>query len=95
MKEQESSFVSVDKSNIIIETVKEAEEGDGVIVRLYECENSLTKTTLTFAKEVEEVIECNLMEEEEEKQIANGQTVTVTVKPYEVKTYKVKFQSNK
>lgn len=95
LKEQESSFVSVDKSNIIIETVKEAEEGDGVIVRLYECENSLTKTTLTFAKEVEEVIECNLMEEEEEKQIANGQTVTVTVKPYEVKTYKVKFQSNK
>ena len=95
LKEQGSSFVCVDKSNIIIETIKEAEAGDGVIVRLYECENSLTKVMLTFAKEVEEVIECNLIEEEEKQIANNGHTVTVTVKPYEVKTYKVKFQSNK
>lgn len=95
LKEQGSSFICVDKSNIIIETIKEAEVGDGVIVRLYECENSLTKAMLTFAKEVEEVIECNLIEEEEKQIANNGHTVAVTVKPYEVKTYKVKFRSNK
>ena len=90
--QNETSFISTNKSNIIIETIKQAEAGDGVIVRLYECENSLTKAVLTFAKEVAEVKECNLMEEEEQTLLSDAHSVTVTVKPYEVKTYKVKFQ---
>lgn len=32
----QNSFVWVDKSNVIIETVKMAEDDDGIIVRLYE-----------------------------------------------------------
>lgn len=32
------SLASVDAKNVILETVKQAEDGDGVIVRLYECE---------------------------------------------------------
>ena len=39
----ETSFVWIDKQNVIIETVKEAEDGDGVIIRLYESENARTK----------------------------------------------------
>ena len=38
-----------------------------MIVRLYDCENSLTKATLTFAEGMlESVEECNLMEEKED-----------------------------
>ena len=89
---KETSFIAANKANIVIETIKEAEAKDGIIVRLYECENSLTKANLTFANEVAEVIECNLMEEEEQAIPCEGHNVTITVKPYEVKTYKVRFQ---
>lgn len=92
LREDGRSFVSADKANIVIETVKHAEDGDGIILRMYECENSLTKTTLTFGEHtVEQVTECNLMEEPEEVIPADGNSFTVTVKPYEIKTYKVRL----
>ena len=93
LKNTGKSFISTDKDNIIIETVKPAENGDGMIVRLYDCENSLTKATLTFAEGMlESVEECNLMEEKEVDIEACGNSFTVSVKPYEIKTYRVRLK---
>lgn len=93
LKNTGKSFISTDKDNIIIETVKPAENGDGIIVRLYDCENSLTKATLTFAEGMlESVEECNLMEEKEADIEACGDSFTVSVKPYEIKTYRVRLK---
>lgn len=93
LKNTGKSFISTDKDNIIIETVKPAENGDGIIVRLYDCENSLTKATLTFAEGMlESVEECNLMEEKEVDIEACGNSFTVSVKPYEIKTYRVRLK---
>lgn len=93
LKNTGKSFISTDKDNIIIETVKPAENGDGMIVRLYDCENSLTKVTLTFAEGMlESVEECNLMEEKEADIEACGNSFTVSVKPYEIKTYRVRLK---
>ena len=36
-----------------------------VIVRLYECYNRRTPSTLTFGKKLDKVYECNMMEEGE------------------------------
>lgn len=93
LKNTGKSFISTDKDNIIIETVKPAENGDGMIVRLYDCENSLTKATLTFAEGMlESVEECNLMEEKEADIETCGNSFTVSVKPYEIKTYRVRLK---
>lgn len=93
LKNTGKSFISTDKDNIIIETVKPAENGDGMIVRLYDCENSLTKATLTFAEGMlESVEECNLMEEKEADIESCGNSFTVSVKPYEIKTYRVRLK---
>lgn len=93
LKNTGKSFISTDKDNIIIETVKPAENGDGMIVRLYDCENSLTKATLIFAEGMlESVEECNLMEEKEADIEACGNSFTVSVKPYEIKTYRVRLK---
>lgn len=93
LKNTGKSFISTDKDNIIIETVKPAENGDGIIVRLYDCENSLTKATLNFAEGMlESVEECNLMEEKEVDIEACGNSFTVSVKPYEIKTYRVRLK---
>lgn len=93
LKNTGKSFISTDKDNIIIEIVKPAENGDGIIVRLYDCENSLTKATLNFAEGMlESVEECNLMEEKEADIEACGNSFTVSVKPYEIKTYRVRLK---
>ena len=93
IKNSEKSFVSVNKSNVIIETVKHAECGEGVIVRLYECENSLTKVALTFdMNKLAKVVECDLMENEENNIQCTDNSFTFTIKPYEVKTFKVIFK---
>lgn len=56
------------------------------MLRLYECENSRTKTTLTVPGEFTKAYATNLLEEiEEELPIAGGKVV-FTIKPYEIKT---------
>ena len=80
------SFASVNKGNVVLETIKQAENGDGTVLRLYECENSRTKTTLTVPGEFTKAYATNLLEEiEEELPIAGGKVV-FTIKPYEIKT---------
>ncbi|SFR65619.1 alpha-mannosidase [Anaeromicropila populeti] len=88
----EDSFASVDKKNVMLETVKLAEDESGVIIRLYEYENAKTKTNVVFSKELLSVKECSLMEEELEEILAVGTGFQIVVKPYEIKTYKVVFK---
>ncbi len=80
------SFASVDKENVVLETVKAAENGDGTVLRLYECENGRTKTTLTINAPFTKAYSTNLLEEvEEELPVADGK-VTFTIQPFEIKT---------
>ncbi len=88
----EYSLVSCDKENVVIETVKVAEDSDNIIVRAYETWNSKTPVSLTFCDEIESATECNLMEEEDEAVAFNGNTLTATFKPFEIKTFKVKLK---
>ena len=57
----EFSFVSTDKPNVIIDTVKKAEDSDDVIVRLFESSDRTTSVTLKFAVPVKHAASCNLM----------------------------------
>ncbi len=79
-------FASVEQRNVILETVKQAEDGDGIILRLYECENARTKTVLRIPDTVKTAYSTNLLEEiEEELPVAEGK-IALTIKPYEIKT---------
>ena len=83
------SLASVDRSNVVIETIKQAESGEGIVVRMYESENSLTKAKLTVNRPFEKAWVCNLLEEEESEGHVEGQVIDVTLKPYEVVTVKI------
>ncbi len=80
------SFASVDRPNVVLETVKRAEDGDGIVVRMYESENALTKAKLTVNADFEKAYICNLLEETEGEAAVNGNVVDVVLKPYEVVT---------
>src|SRR5262249_47999093 len=43
------SFAQIDAEHVIIEAIKKAEEGDDIILRLYEAAGATTSTTLTLA----------------------------------------------
>ena len=87
----ETSFVWIDKQNVIIETVKEAEDGDGVIIRLYESENARTKAHISFEKPVASVESCDCVEKTKETVCVAGDGFDITIKPYEIQTYRVRF----
>jgi len=86
----EASLLSVNKKNVIIETVKEAEDGDGMIIRMYESENARTKAHLSFSIPVRSVEECSCLEEREGDVPVNGDGFDFMIKPYEIKTYRVR-----
>ena len=80
------SFAKPDKANVILETVKQAEDGNGVILRLYECENARTRTGVTLPEGVSRVYVTNLLEEIQEELPVRQGKVELTVKPYEILT---------
>ena len=75
---------------MILETVKQAENGDGTVLRLYEAENARTKTALTLPAGVKHAYETNLLEEiQTELPVADGK-VSFMMKPFEIKTILLK-----
>ncbi|MDE6055799.1 MAG: alpha-mannosidase, partial [Lachnospiraceae bacterium] len=83
------SFASVTHANVIIETIKNAEDGNGTILRMYESENAYTKARLTVNTDFHKAYICNLLEETEYEADVEGKEIEVVLKPYEVVTVKV------
>ena len=84
------SFASVNRRNVILETVKAAEQGEGTVLRLYECENARTKVTVKLPEGTKEAYLTNLLEEVEAELAVVDGTVTFTIKPFEIVTLLVK-----
>ena len=80
----------MNKPNVIVETIKQAEDGDGVIVRMYESHNARTPVTLTWNRPIISVEECNAIEEKKSDiAVQNGQ-FSFVIKPYEIKTFRIR-----
>jgi alpha-mannosidase len=83
------SLVAVDVPNIIIETVKQAEDGWGLIVRLYENERSRGAATLRVGFPLAGAYRCNLLEENEASLPIVQNAVHLAVKPYQIVTVRL------
>lgn len=88
---QKMSFISSDQDNVIVEVVKKAEDSDELVVRAYECFNKRTKVNFTFWKQIRKVAECDLLENEIKDIDSCCNNFYVEFKPYEIKTFKIKF----
>ncbi|WP_105617838.1 alpha-mannosidase [Vallitalea okinawensis] len=87
---KELSFVSIDQENVIMEVVKQAEESNEVILRVYECYNRRTKAKINFFKEIKAVYECDLEERHEMNElVVKSGVFEFDIKPYEIKTFKL------
>ncbi|MCQ2462809.1 MAG: glycosyl hydrolase-related protein [Clostridia bacterium] len=89
---EEFSFVSCNRDNVIIETVKKAEDTDDIIIRLYETWNKKTDCEISFFTDIMQAYECNLIEENDEKISFEGKKIRLSFKPFEIKTLKIKMK---
>ncbi|MGH2482529.1 MAG: glycoside hydrolase family 38 C-terminal domain-containing protein, partial [Ktedonobacteraceae bacterium] len=89
-----SSFLSTDCAHVVIDTVKPAEDGQGLIVRLYEAHNQRGNGTLTFATPLLSAEECNLLEEPSGEAQYQGNTLAFQVRPFEIKTFRVRLATH-
>ena len=84
------SLLSVDAENVLVEVVKQALDGNGMIVRLYENFGRRTQgAALTLGFDAEKVCECNLLEEPLREIELDGRTAAFSLRPYEIKTFRI------
>lgn len=85
------AFAAVSEDNVILETVKKAEDTDAIILRVYEAYGQRGDVTITLARKPRKVTECDLMEEYDVPVESQGGEVRFYIKPYEIRTFKVQF----
>lgn len=84
-------FLAVDNDNVIIDTVKKAEDDDDLIIRMYECHGTDCRTKLAFGEgvQVENVQSVDLLEENGTPVRHRPGKVELAFSPFEIKTLKV------
>ncbi|HWZ99089.1 MAG TPA: alpha-mannosidase [Candidatus Dormibacteraeota bacterium] len=85
------SFLSSNSDNVVITAVKNAEDGGALIIRFYEWAGKNSDVSLTLPSHVESAEETDLMERPLGTLKSGADSVTVPVKPYEIKTLKITF----
>lgn len=85
------AFAVVDAENVVIDTVKRAEDSKAIIVRLYEAYGQRGDATITFGRTPAKITECDLMEENDTPAPLRGASVRLYMKPFEIRTLKVLF----
>lgn len=82
------SLIHTAQENIVIETIKKAEDDDAVIVRFYEAHNKKSRVTLTTGFDFQEVFLVDLLEEHPMKLTHEGRTIHLPVRNFELVTLK-------
>jgi len=76
---------------VVVDTLKQAEDGDGYILRLYEaCGNSGT-VTLRFARKLQVLDTCDLMEQDNQPAPFQGNSFSFQTTPYCIHSYRIEF----
>ena len=85
-----SSMLQVSGSNIVIETVKKAEDSDDIIVRMYESHGIDSKNDVLFGFQVKTVRHCSLLEEDiGEVDLKDNCRISLSFGPFEIHTLSV------
>ena len=84
------TLFETDRPNVVVETVKKAEEDDALIVRLYEAHGARGPAVLSSDLPVKRAWRCNGLEEHEAA-LTWRDGVTLDVRPFEIITLKLEM----
>ncbi len=81
------SFCSVDKPNVLLTTLKQAENGAGIIIRLIETQGEPTTASVTLPHiSVTEATVTNLVEENKARAVFTEHEIRVDLKAFGITT---------
>ncbi len=83
------SLAEVSAPEIIVESVKRAEDGDAVIMRLYNADSAHVRCRVDFWIDAKRVSLTNMLEEVEKDLNLSGDGVDLSFHPFEIKTLRV------
>ena len=82
-------FCTVSNPNVVLETIKKAEESDAIVLRLYEAGNTRGPVTLDFGRPVRKAATCSMLELDDVPLETQGHAVTFQTRPFQITTLKV------
>jgi alpha-mannosidase len=82
------SFFEVD-GPALLETLKPAEDGKGLILRLYEPNGGRGRVVVRSALALERVLACNHVEEQGDEVPCGRGAFSFTINPFEIKTFRL------
>lgn len=84
------SFAQIDKSNIILDTVKPAEDGSGdIILRFYESKKAAVTAGITLNMGDYKAHLCDMLENPQEEIQVDSQQMKVSFRAFEIKTIRI------
>lgn len=83
--EKQYFIAEAEEDNVVIDSIKCAENSDAVLIRLYEAYGMQKKIHLHFGRTAD-IFETDLAEREEKLLAEQSDEVSFTIKPYEIKT---------
>lgn len=89
----QETIIDIDTNHVMIDAVKISENEDGYILRMHEYGGMTEKIKFTSDFNIKHIIATNLMEETiiDESLELNENQVTVLLRPYEIKTFRIWF----
>mgnify|MGYP001038976115 CR=1 FL=1 len=84
-------LISIDNPAIVLDTLKPAEDGNGLIARFYESYGSHAKAKLDFAVQPSSISSVNLMEEPLEEAGFDAAQASLRLRPFQVLSLRLTF----
>lgn len=81
-----SSFIKTESSHVILDTVKQSEDGKSLTLRMYESSGGRGEIHVSFARNILSAYETNLLEEKQTEIFVQENRLSLNLKPFEVKT---------
>lgn len=89
----EFSLVYCSTPGVVIDTVKKSEDGNSLIVRVYEAHGGRLQTSLVFAARIKSAEEVNLLEEHIAPVHVMVDTLRFSLTPYQIRSFRVKLHN--
>ncbi|MEX2088593.1 MAG: glycoside hydrolase family 38 C-terminal domain-containing protein, partial [Bacteroidota bacterium] len=86
------SLFTLSHENIVLDSIKKAEEGDEIVIRLHEAHGQSTRATMEFGVRIEQALECDLLENEVGKLKLKKTKLPLKFSPFEIKTLRVRLR---
>ena len=86
---ENKKLFTVNSENVIIDAVKQADDGNGIILRLHECRGGKARVNISSDYDVSSFTPCNLLEEPTGEEF-NGNGICADFNPFEIKSFIIK-----